>query len=61
MGFAAQATFWSAVDLHTAVVTGICEALNRPFQAAHPEEATGSTAKTAGRRVEEDARSTLWK
>ena len=37
-GFAAQATYWSAVDLHTAVVTGICEALRRPLQAAHPEE-----------------------
>ena len=29
IGFAAQATFWSAVDLHKAVMTTICEALGR--------------------------------
>ena len=31
MGFAAQAPYWSAVDLHKAVMTSICEALNRPL------------------------------
>ena len=36
MGFAAQAPYWSAVDLHKAVMTNICEALGRPLQGAHP-------------------------
>ena len=36
MGFAAQATYWSAVDLRKAVMTTVCEALGRPLQGAHP-------------------------
>ena len=32
-GFAAQATYWSAVDLHKAAMTSMCEALNRPIRA----------------------------
>ena len=45
MGFAAQATWWSAVDLHKAAMTTICEALGRPLQGAHPEEMTALAAK----------------
>ena len=45
MGFAAQATYWSAVDLHKAFMTTICEALGRPLQGAHPEEVTALAAK----------------
>ena len=46
MGFAAQATYWPAVDLHKAVMTNICEALNRPIREVHPEVATSLAAKT---------------
>ena len=60
MGFAAQATYWSAVDLHKAVMTSICEALNRPLRGAHPEETTALAAKAdllrAGVAVDVDAR-----
>ena len=45
MGLAAQATYWSAVDLHEAVMSTICEALDRPLQGAHPEETTALAAK----------------
>ena len=45
MGFAAQATYLSAVDLHKAVMTTICGALGRPLQGAHPEEVTALAAK----------------
>ena len=45
MGFAAQATYWSAVDLHKAVMPIICEALDRPLQGRHPEETTALAAK----------------
>ena len=59
-GFAAQATYWSAVDLHKAVTTNICEALDRPLQSAHPEEMTALAAKAdlpmAGVAVDEYAR-----
>ena len=41
---AVQATYWSAVDLHKAVMTSICEALNR--REPHPEVATALAAKT---------------
>ena len=34
VGFTPQATYWSAVDLHKAVMTTICEALGRPLQGA---------------------------
>ena len=44
MGFAAQATYWSAVDLHKAVMTSICEALNRP------QETTALAAKCRSAR-----------
>ena len=46
MGFAAQATLWSAVDLHKAVMTNVCEALNRPKRELHSEVATALAAKT---------------
>ena len=59
-GFAAQATCWSAVDLHKAVMSKICAALNRPLRVPHPEEATALTAKAdllvAGVAVDEYAR-----
>ena len=45
MGSAAQATYWSAVDLHKAVMTNICEALNRTLRGAHPEVTTALAAK----------------
>ena len=45
MGFAAQATYWLGVELHRAVMTTICEALDRPLQGAHPEEMTALAAK----------------
>ena len=45
MGFAAQATYWSAVDLHKAVMTNICEALNRPIREVHLEETAALAAK----------------
>ena len=44
MGYAAQATYWSAVDLHKAVMTNICEALNRPIREPRHEEATALVA-----------------
>ena len=60
MGFAAQATYWSAVDLHKAVMTTICEALCRPLQGTHPEEVTALDAKadllTAGVAVHDYAK-----
>ena len=60
MGFAAQATYWSAVNLHKAVMTSICEALNRPMREPHPEEATALAAKAdlpaTGVAVDEYAR-----
>ena len=45
MGFAAQATYWSAVDLHKAAMTSICDALNRPMREVHPEIAAALAAK----------------
>ena len=45
MGFAAQATYWSAVDLHKAFMSNICAALNRPLREPHPEEAIVLAAK----------------
>ena len=45
IGFAVQATYWSAVHLHTAVMTTVCEALDRPLQGAHPEEMTALAAE----------------
>ena len=58
-----QATCWSAVDLHKAVMTGICEALNRPIRELHPEVATALAAKTdlllSGVAVDENARVTI--
>ena len=49
-GSAAQATYWSAVDLYKAVMTGICEALNRLLRGAHLEKTTALAAKTCSRR-----------
>ena len=45
MGFAAQATYWSAVDLHRAVMPRICEALSRPIREQHPDVASAMAAK----------------
>ena len=45
MGFAAQATFWSAVDLHRTVLPRICEALNRPIRESHLDVANAMAAK----------------
>ena len=45
MGYAARATYWSAVDLHKAVMTSMCEALNTPMREPHPEEATALASK----------------
>ena len=45
MGYAAQGTYWSAVDLHKAVMSNICIALRRPLRETHPEEATALAAK----------------
>ena len=63
MGFAAQATYWSAVDLHKAVMTNQCEALNRPIREPHPEVAGALAAKTdllsSGVAVDEHARVTI--
>ena len=63
MGFAAQATLWSAVDLHKAVMTNVCEALNRPKPEPHPEVATALAAKTdlllSGVPVDEHVRETI--
>ena len=60
IGFAAQATYWSAVDLHKAFKPIICEALDRPLQGIHPEEATALAAKAdllmAGAAVDDYAR-----
>ena len=62
-GFAAQATYWSAVDLHKTVMTTVCEALGRPVQGAHPEEVTALAAKadllTAGVAVDDCAKVTV--
>ena len=45
MGYAAQGTYWSAVDLHKAVMSNICVELKRPLREPHPEEATALAAK----------------
>ena len=37
LGFTAQATFWSAVDLHLAVMPRMCDALGRPIVGDHPD------------------------
>ena len=63
MGFAAQATYWSAVDLNGAVMTNICEALNRPIREVHPGAAAALAAKAdlllSGVAVDEHARVTI--
>ena len=60
MGFAAQATYWSAVDLHRAVMPRICEALNRPIREPHPDIVNALAAKVdlflSGVAVDEHAR-----
>ena len=57
MGFAAQATYWMAV------MTNMCEALNRPIRELHPEIATALAARTdlllSGVAVSEHARATI--
>ena len=63
VGFAAQATYWSAVDLHKAVMTSTCEALNRPMREMHPQIAAALAAKTdlllSGVAVDEHAKVTI--
>ena len=63
MGYAAQATYWSAVDLHKAVMPNICDALWRPLRGSHPEDATALAAKAdllaAGVAVDEYAKVTI--
>ena len=63
MGYAAQATCWSAFDLQRAVMSDICVALNRPLREPHLEVATALIAKTdlllSGFPVEEHARVTI--
>ena len=63
MGFAAQATCWSAVDLYKAVMTNMCEALNRLIREMHPEVATDLATKTdlllSGVAVDEHAKVTI--
>ena len=63
MGLAAQATYWSAVDLHKAVMSNICDALDRPPQGMHPEETTALAAKAdllaTGVAVDEHAKVTI--
>ena len=44
-GSAAQATYWSAVDLHKGVMSSICGALNTPLRDSHPEETTALAAR----------------
>ena len=41
MGFTGQATFWSAVDLHVAVMPRICDALGRLIVGQHTDSGTG--------------------
>ena len=45
IGLAAEATYWSAVDLHKADMTSFCEALDRQLRGAHPEDTTALAAK----------------
>ena len=45
MGYAAQATYWSASDLHKAVMSNICATQNRPLREPHPEKATALATK----------------
>ena len=60
MGFAAQPTYWSAVDLHKGVMTNICEALNRPIRETHPEIAAAKTdLLLSGVAVDEHAKVTI--
>ena len=65
VGFVAQGTYWSAVDLQKAVMMSICQALNRPLREAHPEETTALAAKTdllkTGVAVDVDVRVTVEK
>ena len=60
IGFAAQATYWSAFDLHKAVMPIICEALDRPLQGMRPEETTAlavmADLRLAGVAVDDHAR-----
>ena len=56
-------TYWSAVDVHNAVMSNICVALGRPLREPHPEEATDLAAKAdlliIGVAVDEFARVTI--
>ena len=63
MRFPAQAEYWSAVFLHKAATTNICEALNRPIRKMHPEIAAALAPKTdfllSGVAFDEHARVTI--
>ena len=47
LGFAAQATYWSAVELHMAIMPNMCCALHRQHSERHLEETLALAAKTA--------------
>ena len=47
LGFAAQATYWSAVELHLAIMPNMCCALHRQRSERHLEETHALAAKTA--------------
>ena len=50
MGFIAQATFWSVVDLHLAVMPRICDALGRLIVGQHPDSGTGPGGENGAAR-----------
>ena len=50
MVFTGQATFWSAVDLHLAVMPRICDALGRLIVGRHPESGTGPDGENGAAR-----------
>ena len=62
-GFAAQATYWSAVDLRKAAMSTISEALDTPLRAAHLEGMTALAAEAdlllSGVAVDEYARAMI--
>ena len=60
MGFAAQATFWSAVDLLSAVMPRVCEALGRPIFGLHLDVAMAQVVigQRAGVQMEHGASTT---
>ena len=47
LGFAAQATYWSAVELHKAIMSNMCSSLHSQHSERHLEETLALAAKTA--------------